>query len=276
MNDIASKFKRKGLVVIGVTDEEYDLVDQYVAERGIEYRIARLTTAEFETAIDVGGFPSAAILDADGQIVWTGHPMEANNALEKALKGSKAAPFLPAKLAAAEALLDKPDYAAAYVELKRLGTAELEQAEAKHVARLVQYLEAQAERLWKQGQEALGAADYYAANRALARLAKGYAGIGAAAQAKAKVEEFAKDPAISKEIQAGTKLAEAAHFEAEYDFDAAYKLLKSVAAKYAGTSAAERAAARAGEIKEGGLLGLRRDCADCMSESKACPRHAQK
>lgn len=273
---MAKKFKSKGLVVIGVSDEDVDLIDKYVADKGVEYPIAHLSSDAFEKAIGVEGFPHSAILDPKGELAWSGHPASSDGPLGTHIKGSKRTELLPKALASVEKLLDKEDFSGAHGELKKLSEAGgLAQAETAAANGLLQYLEAQADRLWKKGAAALEAGDYYGASNAFTRLVGEYKGIGPAGDAAAKLDEFKKDAAVGEEIKAGAKLAEVDALKQAHDYDKAYKAYRSVAAKFKGTKAADRANGAADELKANGMLGFDANCSACQQAHKACERHAK-
>jgi thiol-disulfide isomerase/thioredoxin len=100
VNELYSKFKDKGLVVIGQNCWERDesLVEPFVKKMGSQmtYRVAlddkssatKGTMAEtWMAAAGRKGIPSAFLVDSKGIIAWIGHPMELKDEdIEKALK----------------------------------------------------------------------------------------------------------------------------------------------------------------------------------------------
>lgn len=273
---MAKEWKKKGLVVIGVSDESFDLIDGYVEKHGIEFPIARLASGEFETAIGVSGFPTSAILNPKGELAWKGHPGSADGPLSKHMKGSKRTALLPKEFAGIEKALDKEDYPSAYEELNEfLGDAQLAPESKVAAEALVKYIDASANRLWTKGSAALEEGDYYTASLAFADLAENYEGIGSADEAAAKVAEFKKDKAIGNEIKGGAKLLSVAELTDEYEFDKAYKAYRSLAKKYKETRTGERAQAKADELKSNGMLGYEKNCQSCRNGRKACARHSK-
>lgn len=277
MNKLAEQYKSKGLVVVGVSDETQELLDKYMADHDISYAVARLEKSEFESAIGVSGFPTAAIISPDGELVWTGHPASSDGELSKWAKLSKRTALLPEELSDVEKLLDKEDNGKAYQELLALQQAgKLSEEAASLAATLVLYLENQVKSLWKQGQNAEAAGNYYTALLAYEKLTEKYPGVGEhAAGAVEKVTLFSKDADIKKLVTAGKKLVQAEELEEEYDYEAAYRLYKSIASKYEGTPTGEAAEAKASQIKDGGLLGFSPHCNNCRQARRACKSHAK-
>ncbi len=97
INDLAKKYADKGLVVVGVTDEEgaIEKVQGFVKEYGdkMTYTVAvdssRATTAAYMGGVGAQGIPTAFIVDKGGKLVWHGHPMdpEFDTTIEKVLAG---------------------------------------------------------------------------------------------------------------------------------------------------------------------------------------------
>jgi thiol-disulfide isomerase/thioredoxin len=81
LTELQKKFKDKGVVFVGVTDEKMPVVREFVDKMGgaMDYAVAvdkeRKTTAAYLEAFGIGGIPHAFIVDKEGRIVWQGHPM---------------------------------------------------------------------------------------------------------------------------------------------------------------------------------------------------------
>lgn len=86
LNEINKKFKDKGLVVIGISDESKEVVEKFQKTTPMEYHVA-VGGAEIQKKFDINGIPHAFIVGKDGKIVWEGHPMRlTDKEIEKALK----------------------------------------------------------------------------------------------------------------------------------------------------------------------------------------------
>jgi thiol-disulfide isomerase/thioredoxin len=82
LTDVQKKFKDKNVVVIGITDEELDTVKPFVEKMGerMDYVVAidkndAMQKAYME-AYGQNGIPHAFIVNQDGVVIWTGHPMD--------------------------------------------------------------------------------------------------------------------------------------------------------------------------------------------------------
>ncbi|MBL8843785.1 MAG: redoxin family protein [Planctomycetes bacterium] len=276
MTALHEKFRKKGVLVVGVSDETHELIDEYVKKHAITFPIARIDEkAGFEEAIGVQGFPTAALIGPDGKLIWTGHPAEADSYVEKAAKSSKMTPLLPAACAAAEKLLNEGKSGLAWVELEKLAAGgTLQGDDAKAVTDLIAYFERDAGGLWKSAEAALAAKDYLKAAAACERLVA-YAGKEPGDNGKAKLAELRADPALVKEIDGGKQNAAAAELEKELEFKEAMKLYKQVVAKYAGSEAAKAAQKRLDVIKDDDLLKMDKNCELCRAGNRPCSRHAK-
>lgn len=86
LNAINKKFKEKGLVVIGITDETKDKVEKFQKSLPMDYSVA-VGGGKLQQAVGVNGIPHAFVVGKDGKVLWEGHPMKLTDAeIEKALK----------------------------------------------------------------------------------------------------------------------------------------------------------------------------------------------
>lgn len=86
LNEIYKKYKDKGLVVVGITDEDDDLVKKFMKELPMDYAVAQDKDDDWGKQFGIKGIPHALLVDKSGKIVWEGHPMELKeNELEKLL-----------------------------------------------------------------------------------------------------------------------------------------------------------------------------------------------
>jgi len=90
LSDLQRKYADRGLIVVGITDEDADVVKVSVEKAGadMDYAVAiddtRTTLDAYMTARGMKGFPSAFLVNREGNIVWRGHPMKG---LDEALTG---------------------------------------------------------------------------------------------------------------------------------------------------------------------------------------------
>lgn len=81
LTELQKKFANRGVVVIGVSDEEPSTVKPFVNEQGdkMNYTVAidrnRATSAAYMEKFGQNGIPHAFVIDKEGRIAWHGHPM---------------------------------------------------------------------------------------------------------------------------------------------------------------------------------------------------------
>lgn len=89
LTKLQKKFAEKGVVFVGISDEEEDTVRPFVTKMGeqMDYRVAiddnDKTSKAYMAAFGVNGIPHAFVVDKAGRIAWHGHPM---SDLEKTLQ----------------------------------------------------------------------------------------------------------------------------------------------------------------------------------------------
>ncbi len=86
LNKTYNKFKDKGLVVIGVTDEEKSKVESFRTKIPMDYSVAIDASGELSKQLGIRGIPQAFVVNKKGVVVWEGHPMQLKEeTLEKVL-----------------------------------------------------------------------------------------------------------------------------------------------------------------------------------------------
>jgi peroxiredoxin len=82
LTEMQKKFEERGVVFVGVSDEDAPTVKPFVDNMGdkMEYRVAidrnRQTSEAYMQAFGVNGIPHAFVIDREGRIAWHGHPMD--------------------------------------------------------------------------------------------------------------------------------------------------------------------------------------------------------
>ena len=110
LNQLAEKYGKKGLTIIGVTSEPVEKVKPFIERMGMKYLVAIGGAEQYTTR----GIPHAWLVDARGKCVWKGHPLSLKEAtVEKHLKGVRIGPpyELPRTLSTAGDHLNKKMYA---------------------------------------------------------------------------------------------------------------------------------------------------------------------
>ncbi|MBI4606257.1 MAG: hypothetical protein HY721_30190 [Planctomycetes bacterium] len=208
MNELTDKFEKRGLTIIGVTDESTQKIKSFIAEKGIKYVIAIKGAGEYKT----DGVPHGWLVGPNGSIVWEGHPAELKDDLiEENLKGVSLTPVfsLPKDLRSAQKDLNAGNLAsgleALESHLKKPKSPETEAAAKETIEKVKAF-----------GQEKLQRAEDLAKERhygdaagILRSLEKSFKGHEYGAKAKETLEEWKKDKAIKLELDGASTLEKA-------------------------------------------------------------------
>lgn len=114
------------MVLVALSYEPAGKVAPFVTSHKIPYIVGGDAKAT-QTAYGVRGFPTAFLVDPDGEIAWIGHPASAEKAIEALLKksppkdaGPPSKEAVQAALKQADALLDARQYAQAMAAYEKL------------------------------------------------------------------------------------------------------------------------------------------------------------
>jgi len=240
-------------VVLALSDEGDELVGPYVDDLGLRVRVGSGSHAN--SKYGVKGYPSAVLIDPQGDVAWAGHPSGlSKGAIKDALKGARPLPsasFLACRVerelsralssavkAAEEGKLGKALLAARKVAAdERAEAADKEDAEylAGELEAYVALLRGQAESFLKD-REVLTAMEVFEA------LADDLRGSELGDAIAARVEEIRKDDSLQLELEAAEALVKAHDLAARRTLKKAAGKYEALVKKYAGTKAAERAA----------------------------------
>ncbi len=95
LTEMQAKFKDKGVVFVGISDEAADTVKPFVEKMAekMAYTVAcddeRKSNEGYMAAFDQNGIPTAFVVGKDKKILWLGHPMsDLESTLESVIKGT--------------------------------------------------------------------------------------------------------------------------------------------------------------------------------------------
>lgn len=95
LTQLQERFKDKGVVIIGISNEKPEKVEPFVKSMGakMEYAVAvdddDASVAAYMRAFGVDGIPHAFVIDKQGKLAWHGHPMTSlDRALEEMVNGT--------------------------------------------------------------------------------------------------------------------------------------------------------------------------------------------
>jgi thiol-disulfide isomerase/thioredoxin len=80
LNEIYAKYKTQGLEIVGITDEDEATVKKFEKQIPMDYSVAINTPESIYQQFGIKAIPTAFLVDKEGKIVWTGHPLELSEA----------------------------------------------------------------------------------------------------------------------------------------------------------------------------------------------------
>ena len=138
LTELNKKYKDKGVVFVGISNETAEKVGPFVREQGskMDYIVARdkenATNKDYMRAYGQNGIPCAFIINKKGQVAWVGHPMSMEEPLLQILQdkydleAAIKADALRAQISIYESMLAKEDPKTkefALDLLKKIGTS---------------------------------------------------------------------------------------------------------------------------------------------------------
>jgi len=75
LNELNEKYHDQGLEIVGISGEEKSVVEGFRARTPMNYTVALDANQALAGAFQVQAIPQAWLLDKDGRIVWSGHPI---------------------------------------------------------------------------------------------------------------------------------------------------------------------------------------------------------
>lgn len=121
LTELNKKYKDKGVVFVGISNETAEKVGPFVREQGskMDYIVARdkenATNKDYMRAYGQNGIPCAFIINKKGQVAWVGHPMSMEEPLLQILQdkydleAAIKADALRAQISIYESMLAKED-----------------------------------------------------------------------------------------------------------------------------------------------------------------------
>ena len=91
LSKLQKEYKNKGLVVVGITRESLATVKPFVdKQKDMNYNVAVDTagTTYSKYMEGISGIPHAFIINKEGVVVWSGHPLEMESVVEEVVNGT--------------------------------------------------------------------------------------------------------------------------------------------------------------------------------------------
>jgi thiol-disulfide isomerase/thioredoxin len=92
LNNLYKKYHDSGLQIVGIADEDKTVVERFRAGTPMHYAVALDRNQTLAAEFQVRTIPQAWLVDKDGRIIWSGHPMELDEqVIKRALPTNPAA-----------------------------------------------------------------------------------------------------------------------------------------------------------------------------------------
>ena len=225
-----------------MSNEASGLLERHIENKGIAYPIAKTKGEDIDRMYGVKGFPSGALVDPQGRIVWTGHPASVPHSTIEELLSQTAfvAPLEGDDYKKINKLIAEQDLGKAMAAIEK----ELERSpEDATLAKGKAAIEGLVSRKLSYAKQATEALDYARAVEVYEEVQRIFKGLEAADQAKELQKAIEKDPAAKDELGAWSKMTKADEAQVAGDFEKAAKLYRAIIKKYPETRCAERAQA---------------------------------
>jgi hypothetical protein len=208
LNELQAKFGKKGLSIVGVTNEANSKVKPFITQKGIKYLIAIGNASGYPSR----GIPAAWLVGANGKVIWQGHPASLKEAqIEEALKTVRIGPYfeLPRALRKAQFLLNAKKYANGVKELekylKRPKDSEVAEKAKAAIDMLTKHGKSELELVEKKVAEA----QFHVVLTKLTDLEKSFKGLETGKTAKARLRELKKDKELKLEMDVAATVVKA-------------------------------------------------------------------
>lgn len=272
LNRLFEAKAQEGLVVVGVTGDDPNVVLPWVKKHEVKFPTATSQSKDYR----ITGVPEVIVIGTDFKIAWRGHPASLGEAgLDALLVGARPAIVLPG-LEEVQTARRNGDYAGAWKKGQALLQAgNLKDNASTQLKGWLADIEATAKTAAAAAAAATTAGDLYEQWLQLDRIVQGYLGVPETEGAKEQLEKLLADPKQKREIDAGKKLAEGKQKEDEQEYDAAFELYKAAANTFANTKAGKVAATAMKALEKDGKLGYLATCPYCKAAGVACPTHSK-
>lgn len=250
LNELHEKYKDKGLVVLGVSNEARSAIDGFVEQTEAAYPIVIESTDSIRS-YGGSGYPTAVLIGADGRILSTDHPSE--QAIEAALENVRMLPEFPKSLSSIRKAMKKDKYSDALKKLDKLLAADkLPEDEQKTGQEVADWITWFGESSFEGAEKDRDSGSVFSAYRTFTYMSKAFKGHELGTKAKDAGTAIMKDKALKLEVKAGEKLDTIrAEIASASSAKKALKCLKPLLSKkYADTKAGKEARGIADKLEE--------------------------
>ena len=242
MNELQAELGPKGFTVVGVSNEASGLLESHIEKKGIAYPIAKVKGENADRIYGVKGFPSGALVDANGRVIWTGHPGSVSKAdIVNALEGASfLAPIEGDDYKKLNKLMAEREFGKALSDIEKDLTKSPEDEGLKSAKAAIEGLLESRQAL---AVAATASADFGKAMEIYSEIEEFFSGHEASKAAKESAKLLDKNPDAKDELAAWKKMVKGDEAQIEGDFEKAAKIYAGIAKKYPDTKSGKLAEA---------------------------------
>ncbi len=264
-------------MIIGVTDESVELVDKWVAAHRPKYPIVILEDSTLEDALQVQYFPTAAVINPEGIITYTGSAGTYSSSLKDALRDATKGSVIPKAFKKFISELEKGNIGKAYDYVaERIESGKLEGTDLSWGRRLQKWLDSLAAETLTNAKKRAEEGWIYYAHSAVEPYRESKVGFAVSADLEAFVTKLEATVDFDKEMKGGEMFVGLQELADDWEYVQIIGKLKSIYKKYPDTQIGKIARAEAESIVEKGWPGMKQVCDNCRRKREACEKHAEK
>lgn len=197
MNEIRAQYESRGLSIVSVTNDPPEKAEPWVEKNHMEYAYGYDPGGKLQSHFGVNSIPHAILVDAFGNIIWRGHPMQMPvEMIERAIDGAMTKP-----------VWEWPEAARPVARSLWSGDWKAAAAMGSETPAALQILEERGTAAVAQFDRLVARKDFVAAMAFGKGLVDGLGDLAAGATLAKKLSELEADPAAKCEIEAETRYA---------------------------------------------------------------------
>jgi thiol-disulfide isomerase/thioredoxin len=227
LNEWHEKYEKKGLAIVGVTDEPSSKVKPFMAEKGAKYVIATGVKGVYQNP----SIPHAWLISPAGEVVWRGHPASLqDSAIEEQLRSARMQPefSLPKALERAGGYLNAGAFGKGIEALERYLKSPKDEDVAKAAREALETATAFGKGRLEDAKKSAEAGQYPYAVSVVSELAKSFQGTAIGKDAKSQQDAWKRDPKVRVELEAAAIVDQADKHIREKNYKAASGLLQGL------------------------------------------------
>lgn len=238
LNELHEEYADRGLKVVGITTESEGLIERHIEEHDMRFPLASVDQGE-EDNYGIRGFPTSFLIDADGMIVWRGHPAKferefGRKRLERLLDETSIVPDISGQHRRIARYVDKGDLGDAWEK----ACDELEDGDAPDLVEFRDRIEAMVDARLAKVEDLCDEERYGQAAVILDQITETFDGMPQAEKAEELLDALEDDDDAEDDIDAYDDYVKAMEYWREGEFDRALETLSDIVDDYPDTGTA--------------------------------------